>query len=445
MNSSRAREAQTNLTELTASSEQDNTLDKIPDIQRDKKGRTLPEIICDLLAEKNNRQLDLMLEQLVAGLQVKNSRMRLKAACYLTDTLELLIAHQEWRHLDRLLPAVERAIIIAVENDISVWQIITALSAFAAYQIEMGRYASARKGLQIFINPDILAPASEELRHQVVQLINDLATQPLMELLLIEYLYDQDKGIDAGMLLTVFGRTAAEFLIEPQNLQQSKEKPDKLLKLFEEIGRPAEDSLCKMLQGRTTDWYLIRNIIRLLGEKGSAACFTDMASFLQHDDIRVKGEVLRAVSRIDAGGKKDFFLKALKSVPKQLTELVVSLLGDIPDISLVTPLVDLLDEAALVKNKAGQTLQIAVCQSLGKIGSVKAVPTLKKVIAANTKPENAMQKQIVRVAEQAIQLINHGGKHKRTGSPGNLDVPVQNNPFAARESGIIRTAMAGDR
>ncbi|CAK8723063.1 MAG: cAMP-binding domain of CRP or a regulatory subunit of cAMP-dependent protein kinase [Candidatus Electronema aureum] len=430
----------------TTASAADSELKNIPEqqIEEDKGGITLPETLCTLLTEKNNRQVDIMLEQLAAGVQVGNPRMRLKAACYLTDALELLIAHQEWQRMDKLLPAAEIALAAAVENEVGAWQMITALSTFAAYQIEMGKYASARRALLTFAAPNALPASADKIHERVEQLISDLATRPLLELLLVEYLFDKERGNDAGRLFAVFGTSAAEFLLEPQNLKQCQDKADALLRLFGEIGQPAEKSLCMLLR-QTADWYLIRNIIRLLGEKGSIICFAEITPFLDHEDLRVKGEVLRAASRIEAPSKKDFFLKALKTVPKQLTELVVSLLGDIPDSSLVAPLADLLDEAALIKNKAGLNLQAAVCQTLGKIGSVKAVPTLKKVIAANSGTAGGpAEQQLLRAAEQAIQIISHGGKHKRPGVPS-PDVPTQNNPFAAREAGIIRTAMSGDR
>lgn len=411
----------------------------------EEEGAMLSAVISDLLAEKNNQQIDKMLGQLAAALQADSPQLRLKAACELTDTLELLIAHQEWLRIDKMLPAAESALHAALENEVEVWQLVTALSAFAAYQIEMGKYASARRALLTFSSEKILAAAPEHVRDRIGRLLNDMATRPLLELLLVEYLYDKDKSVDAGRLFAVLGRSAAEFLLEPQCLKLYQEnKADVLLKLFSEIGPPAEESLCRLLE-QTQDWYLIRNIIRLLGDKGGPACFTAVTSFIEHEDIRVKGEVLRAASRIDAPGKKDFFLRALKTVPRQLTELVVALIGDIPDSSLVAPLAILLDEAVLIKNRAGQNLQLAICLTLGKIGSVKAVPTLKKIIAASTGKElGQVEQQILRTAEQAIQFINTGGKHKRVGSIS-PDVPSQNNPFAAREAGIIRMAMSGNR
>ncbi|MCI5168144.1 MAG: HEAT repeat domain-containing protein [Candidatus Electrothrix sp. GM3_4] len=332
------------------------------------------QTLSELIVEKKNRQADILLDQLASWLHGDKPQVRTDAVNHLTDSLELLIAHREWQRMEKLLPAVLQALSLVSEDDDIVWQIITALSIFAAYQIEIGRYAPARKALMIFSGPSALRSASANIREQAEQLINDLATKPLMELLLIEYFYDRNKGEDAGRLLVLFGKTAAKFLIESQSLQQSRGKPDALLKLLENIGAAAERSLGALLH-RTTDWYLLRNSIKLLGEMGSPACFADITSLLGHDDLRVKGEVLRAASKIETKEKKSFFLKALHSVPRQLKEPVVALLGDIPDSSLVAPLADLLDETSSARNKAGYQLRMTICKTLGKIGSVKAIPT----------------------------------------------------------------------
>ena len=403
--------------------------------------------LSELIVERKDRQADILLDQLISWLHGDKPQVRTEAVGHLTDSLELLIAHREWQRMEKLLPAVSRALSVASEDDDVVWQIITALSIFAAYQIEIGRYAPARKALLIFGGPKALTTASADIREQAEQLISDLATGPLMELLLIEYFYDRNKGEDAGRLLILFGKTAAKFLTEPQSLQQSRGKPDALLKLFENIGPAAESSLGALLH-RTEDWYLLRNSIKLLGDMGSPSCFADITALLSHDDLRVKGEVLRAASKIETKEKKDFFLKALHSVPRQLKEPVVALLGDIPDSSLVAPLADLLDEAAYARNKAGYQLRSTICKTLGKIGSVKAIPTLKKVIADNAdsaKEGGAAGEKLVQAAKQAIQYINHGGKYKaHQATADKLNVPLKNNPVAARETNIVQLAMAGD-
>ncbi len=406
------------------------------------------QTLSELIVEKKDRQADILLDQLISWLYGNKAQRRAEAVGHLIDCLELLIAHREWQRMEKLLPAVSQALTVAVKDDEIVWEIITALSIFAAYQIEIGKYAPARKALLIFGGPNALEVASADISEQAEQLIDDLATKPLMELLLIEYLYDRNKGEDAGRLLVLFRETAAGFLIEPQSLQQSRGKPDALLKLFENIGQVSEKSLGALLH-RTKDWYLLRNSIKMLGEIGTSSCFADVTALLSHDDLRVKGEVLRAASKIESKEKKAFFLQALRSVPKQLKEPIVALLGDIPDSSLVAPLADLLDEVAYARNKAGYQLRTTICKTLGKIGSVKAIPTLKKIIADSVETEKEggdAREKLLQAAKQAIQSINHGGKYKaRRVTADTLSVPLKNNPVAARETNIVQIAMAGDQ
>jgi CRP-like cAMP-binding protein len=419
-----------------------------PQPEQSRIDRQFSQTLSELIVEKKDRQADILLDQLVSWLYGNKAEVREEAVRDLIDCLELLIAHREWQRLENLLPAVSQALVVVAKDDELVWEIITALSIFAAYQIEIGHYAPARKALLIFGGPNTLDITSREICNQAEQLIKDLATKPLMELLLIEYLYDRNKGEDAGRLLVLFGEATAEFLIEPQSLQQGRAKPDALLKLFENIGQVSEKSLGALLH-RTKDWYLLRNSIKMLGEIGTSSCFADIAALLDHDDLRVKGEVLRAASKIESKKKKAFFLKALRSVPKQLKEPVVALLGDIPDSSLVAPLADLLDETAYARNKAGYQLRTTICKTLGKIGSVKAIPTLKKIIAdsAETEKEGGVAREkLMQAAQQAIQSINHGGKYKaHRATAETLKVPLKNNPVAARETNIVQIAMAGDQ
>ena len=122
--------------------------------------------LSELIVQKKARQADILLDQLISWLHGDKLQVRIEAVSYLTDSLELLIAHREWQRMEKLLPAVFQALSVASEDDVAVWQIITALSIFAAYQIEIGRYAPARKALLIFGGPNALAATSADIREQ---------------------------------------------------------------------------------------------------------------------------------------------------------------------------------------------------------------------------------------------------------------------------------------
>jgi hypothetical protein len=238
--------------------------------------------------------------------------------------------------------------------------------------------------------------------------------------------------------------------MDPLSLDQNLEDRIAILRLIDNIGMPAEDTLRQVLQ-RANPWYVTRNIIKLLGRLGNPKCFPEIARFLDHEDIRVKAEVLRAVGIIDTSAKKIFLLDALQTLPKQLTEQVVVLLGDIPDSSLVVPLAEQLEQAAKFRSKVSDNLQITICQALGKIGSIKALPTLKKIIANNSPPgaseEELQQNPILKAAVAAVKLIERGGiqKIQHTRMTKNMGVVVTSDPVVAKESAIFRIAMSGDK
>jgi len=412
--------------------------------------RTVPETISDLLRDGDHRGLDMLLGRVVAILQGVDDVLRQHAATALAGTLKILVHQEEWQRLDRLLPAIQQSLHIAKGNDQDIQQYITAVTKLAAHCIRQGQYSAPRIILLMINGPATRTAATEQFNKLAQQALDELALQPIMDKLLKEYLHGKEKHEEAGRLLVAFDRHAADFLMDRLNQSDSKAERIKLLKLIEDIGESARDALRLMLQ-QTTPWYVTRNIIRLLGETGNFNCFQDVAPFLEHEDIRVKKEVLTAAGKIGGSTRKQFLLKALKSVPPQLTGHVIALLGDIPDDSLVVPLADLLDKASINQSKCGTGLQVTTCQALGKIGSVKAIPILKKIIANNTIPGTNTEEQkndvILQAAQQALQHIQHGSMQtlRKTRVKKVMGLPMAADHISAKEAAIIRIAMTGDK
>ncbi len=430
--------------------EEAGTADQSDSQSRSRSAKRVPETIKECLAMDDGKKIDLIFSQLVAGLHNENEKLNRKAAYYLASTLECLVESGEWQRLDRLLPAIQQAVIIAGKDDDTAGQCINSLIQLASHHIGNDRYDTAREALMIIISPANRHLLTEDFQAQAQQMINDMATVPLMEKLLATYLKGKKKQEEAGRLLTTFGKKAAEFLMDPLSLDENLEDRIAILRLIDNIGLPAEDTLRRVLQ-RSKPWYVTRNIIKLLGRLGNPECFPEIAHFLDHEDIRVKTEVLRAVGMIDTSAKKIFLLDALETVPRQLTEQVVFLLGDIPDSSLVVPLAELLEETAKFRSTASDSLQITICQAVGKIGSIKALPTLKKIIANNSPPgaseKELQQKPILKAAIAAVKLIERGGiqKIQNTRMSKNRGIIVTSDPVVAKESAIFRLAMSGDK
>lgn len=412
--------------------------------------RAVPGKISDLLNDINSQEVDMLLGQVVVGLHEDDEDLRQNAAIALTGALSSLVNHEEWQRMNRLLPAIEQVFSIAGNNGDVLIESIAAVTNLVSYHILQDQYGAARDALLMINDPVPLASATDQLREHAEQAVNVLASPPVMDKLLIEYLHNDKKGEKAGRLLAAFGRQAAEFLMDPLSRSESKAERIKLLELIKDIGTPAESSLRLMLQ-KPAPWYVTRNIIKLLGETGDSDCLEDVAQFLEHADIRVSQEVLTAAGKIGGHAGKTFLLNTLHTVPQQLTGQVVSLLGNISDDSLVVPLADLLDETAMFQSRLGDELQVTICRALGKIGSIKALPTLKKIIASKNIPgidENEIKKDsILQAAREAVQLIECGGNQKiqQTRVKKIMGIPVATDPVSAREAAIFRIALTGDK
>ncbi len=177
-------------------------------------------------------------------------------------------------------------------------------------------------------------------------------------------------------LLGLLGQPAARHLVYCLGQEEDRPKRYQLLDALRSIGSKAELPLRENLAA--PEWYLVRNVVSLLGELGEASAFDDVAQALSHKDARVQRMAAKALGQLDAGRAVPLLLKTLpKADPNTLLELVTQL-GDLKDPRAVSPLVELLQDGNFSGPEA-EKLRQAVLESLGAIGSPEVVPVLSKL------------------------------------------------------------------
>ena len=177
-------------------------------------------------------------------------------------------------------------------------------------------------------------------------------------------------------LLGLLGQPAARHLVYCLGQEEDRPKRHQLLDALRSIGSKAELPLREALAA--PEWYLVRNVVSLLGELGEASAFDDVALTLSHKDARVRRMAAKALGQLDAGRAVPLLLKTLpKADPNTLLELVIQL-GDMKDPRAVSPLVELLQNGNFPGPEA-EKLRQAVLESLGAIGSPEVVPVLSKL------------------------------------------------------------------
>ena len=100
-----------------------------------------------------------------------------------------------------------------------------------------------------------------------------------------------------------------------QMIQMLRELNDRkqrrlLCEILAEIGKQDIDALAEALND--DKWYLVRNIVMVLGMTKEPGSVKHLKKVLKHMDVRVRRETIRALEGISSGETKDFFIAALE-------------------------------------------------------------------------------------------------------------------------------------
>ncbi|NOQ46330.1 MAG: cyclic nucleotide-binding domain-containing protein [Desulfobulbaceae bacterium] len=414
---------------------------------------TLPGTVIRLLDNGKDEAADNLLGQMVRGLQTLSGDEQQNAVSCLAETAGHLGRAAQWPRLDKLLPALEQGFLACGSEELKAGQPVAPIELLAEHYLNNGAWDQAADTLSPLLKL-ITSGSGEDSStcQQAKQALERLTSLPVMEEALEEYLSFSEHHEEAGRLLAVLGKKSAELLMKRLGKSENRAERDRLLALIKNIGKPARDTLIDQLR-QPFPWYVTRNIIRLLGNVGDPACLETIAPFLEHKDERIQLEVLSTIGRIGGAARKNFFLRALGTVSERLQTTVVNQLGTIPDHGLVMPLAELLEKSKLSQAKNKDELQLALCRALGKIGSKKAIPTLKNIKKTENSPGIAnYSDRVCHAAEAALLKIQTTdtsipeSKLPQSSSPRSISMSIRkNDPLANREANIFRMAAGGQK
>ncbi|BCO08198.1 hypothetical protein GF1_05740 [Desulfolithobacter dissulfuricans] len=406
----------------------------------------LPAQLAVLLNQNQEQKADRLLGQLVTGLHDASGQIRKHASQALAGAVKFLTLHQDWSRIEKLLPALAASLALETTDGATARALILHLGPFIAHLMDSGRYDEAYDVLrQLRDTIADLTDDREQLQGALERVVETIATPSRLEWLVEEYLHQKEQRRKAGRLLSVLGRPAAGWLINV--LGQSKDRSERrlLLALLLEIGPAARDELLERLN-RDAPWYLLRNIIRLLGEIGDGPCMDAILPYFAHKDLRVKKEVLVAAGKIAGPGLNDFLLYALQHGPRQLLGTVITLIGETGDDRFVTPLYELLEHNPFTNQSHRGELERKICRAMGRIGSKKAIPALKGILARRKTPGSTPDKvcETAEIALARIQARNRPGDETSRGAGSTGNSLASEDGIQRREQEIFALAARGE-
>lgn len=125
-------------------------------------------------------------------------------------------------------------------------------------------------------------------------------------------------------------------------------------------------------------WYVVRNAVSILGEIRNQDSLPHLTPLLEHKDIRVRRETVRALTKIGGQRAVNILLQAAESDNQELSRQALLSLGAIRAASAIPTLLKLVEQSEL--SRGAVDIKKDAIRALGEIRSKEAVPPLLKIL-----------------------------------------------------------------
>jgi HEAT repeat protein len=221
--------------------------------------------------------------------------------------------------------------------------------------------------------------SSDERKQNALQALGHLATDEMTNYLTAYLLAVEGEPKTRGTLIQVLafqGGRITRYLMERLAKESAAAKRKLLAEVLVRSGLAALPIVYEYL---TDDrWYVVRNAIAILGDIRSKESLGQLTPLLQHDEIRVRRETIRALTKI--GGKLaiKILLQTAVADDQELRRQAILSLGAIRATSAIPTLLALLKKKDW--SQRAVDLKKDAIRALGEIRDPVAIPELVKVV-----------------------------------------------------------------
>lgn len=246
---------------------------------------------------------------------------------------------------------------------------------------------------------------SKSRRGEVIQCLNQLSRQDVLDFLIYALC---TRGVprplrEQSMQTLVFLRDKT---VRPLIYRLAGEKNAFARKLLSttlaKLGPAAIPDLVLALQDER--WYMVRNVVVILGQIGESRTAGHLHPLLWHEDLRIARETIRALARLGGDQAVKSLLQLVDSGHSELYPQAIIALGIMRNPAAVPSLVKIIKSRDPFMKKT--ELKISAIKALGRIGAPEAAKELERMAKRRTLWGRARQAS-VRI--QAIAALGQIG------------------------------------
>jgi len=203
-------------------------------------------------------------------------------------------------------------------------------------------------------------------------------------------------------LLRTLGDPAANALFA--RLIEEKNRSTRLLILgvFAQLG----ESNIEFLAGKANhpEWFVVRNVVYLLGKIGTEAVFPVLANVLAHHDARVRKEVLNALAGIGGPRAEELLIACLGDRDEDVVRHAAAWLGHMGAERARPALAKTLTARAKVLHKHPE-LAMAIVNALAKVGGPEEAALLKRFAPGKLRFWRHKRSELAEACSKAVAAI----------------------------------------
>jgi HEAT repeat protein len=367
----------------------------------------LPGISRELHLLGDDRTADALHEPLIAMLHSRNPEARSRAAEILSQILNDCLADGQSERAAHLTEPLSGWLRSETAFSTAYEKVCRQLKELTRALLEGDPFVEAHPILDILsLIQSGRSPKEPAMALLSAEALRELATEELLETLFRELqTNEQGKQKEAAHTLGRLGVAPVGRLLDMLRESDSSEERVRILQVISEIGVPSIPVITARII-MSEPWYVLRNLVYILGRVGGEAQAIHLAPLLLHENPKVQSEAMKSLQRIGGKVRAETLLSVLPKADAAFKMAIVEMLGTIKAVGAVSAL------AALLRSKSAAAMKSdldeKICVALGNIGSEEALPALKEI--AGSKGFFAVltskEKEKVRIAaEKAITAI----------------------------------------
>ncbi len=245
---------------------------------------------------------------------------------------------------------------------------------------------------------------SDESRELSRKTILSLVNREVIDFLLQEYLASpQIKAREIILIFQQIGKLAFPFILKELIENEDKTERRKLIQLASRMGKPILDYLYRLLED--TRWYILRNVLLIIGEIEDPESIPYIEDFLEHKDLRVRREAIRAYARISQSKGLDKLKKIYYSSNSDVRKIVINSLKLIKNEAATITAMEFYQ-----KEKKEEIREIILSNLPYLTGKEKTIDFLKEIIFKNSSKLTGKPGELALASIEALAKIGKNGQ-----------------------------------